>query len=357
MIEGRTAERTYTFYGINIPRVYTLQQLAEHVAGQVSGDSHTEIRGIKPFDIAQPGDLTLASERKYREHLEKTQASAVIVSPEVTSAKQALLQVQDPKIAFARLMGLFHQKAFRARGISPQAQVSGTADVSQDVSIYPFVFVGDEVVIKEEVTLYPGVSVGDHCVIGPGCTLYSNATLYDHVLLGSGVIVHSGAVIGADGFGYVFDGQQQIKIPQTGRVVIGDQVEIGANSCVDRATFGDTVIENGVKLDNHVHIGHNCRVGENTVFVAQVGISGSVEIGKRCTFAGHAGSVDHVRIGDDVTVMMKTAVTKDIPSHSIVSGQPAMEHKQWMKVEALKRRFPEIYQELKEWMGKDKESR
>lgn len=345
-----------TFYGIKAPRVYTLQQLAEHVAGQVSGDSHTEIRGIKPFDSAQPGDLTLASERKYRENLEKTQASAVIVSPDVASTQKALLQVQDPKIAFARLMGLFYQKAFSARGISPQAQVSATADVSQDVSIYPFVFVGDEAVIKEEVTLYPGVSVGAHCVIGPGSTLYSNATLYDHVVLGSGVIVHSGAVIGADGFGYVFDGQQQIKIPQTGRVVIGDQVEIGANSCVDRATFGDTVIGNGVKLDNHVHIGHNCRVGENTVFVAQVGISGSVEIGKRCTFAGHAGTVDHVRIGDDVTVMMKTAVTKDIPSHSIVSGQPAMEHQRWMKVEALKRRFPEIYQELKEWMGKDKES-
>ncbi len=347
--------RPYTFYGIKTSHVYTLQQLAEHVAGQVSGDSHTEIRGIKPFDSAKPGDLTLANERKYRERLEKTQASAVIVSPEVASTKKALLQVQDPKIAFAQLMGLFYQKAFRARGISPHAQVSETADVSQDVSIYPFVFVGDEAVIKEEVTLYPGVSVGNHCVIGAGCTLYSNATLYDHVVLGSGVIVHGGAVIGADGFGYVFDGQQQIKIPQTGRVVIGDQVEIGANSCVDRATFGDTVIGKGVKLDNHVHIGHNCRVGENTVFVAQVGISGSVEIGKRCTFAGHAGSVDHVRIGDDVTVMMKTAVTKDIPSHSIVSGQPAMDHRQWMKVEALKRRFPEIYQEMKEWMGKDKE--
>ena len=342
--------------GIKTPHVYSLQQLAEHVAGQVSGDSQTEIRGIQPFESAQPGDLTLASERKYREHLERTQASAVIVSPDVASTKKALLQVEDPKIAFARLMGLFHQKPFEARGISPLAHVSETSRISQDVSIYPFASVGDETVIQEKVALHPGVSVGNHCIIGPGCTLYPNVTLYDNVLLGSEVIVHSGAVIGADGFGYVFDGQQQVKIPQTGRVVIGDNVEIGANSCVDRATFGDTVIGKGVKLDNHVHIGHNCKVGENTVFVAQVGISGSVEIGKRCTFAGHAGSVDHVKIGDDVTVMMKTAVTKDIPSHSVVSGQPAMEHRQWMKVEALRRRFPDIYQELKEWMGKDRKS-
>ena len=337
--------------------MYTLQQLAEHVVGQVSGDPQTEIHGIQPFDSAQPGDLTLASERKYREHLEITRASAVIVSPEVSSTRKSLLQVEDPKIAFARLMGLFYPKAFKARGISPLAQVSETSRVSQDVSIYPFAFVGEEVVIQEEATLHPGVSVGNNCVVGPGCTLYPNVTLYDNVLLGSGVILHSGAVIGADGFGYVFDGQEQIKIPQTGRVVIGDNVEIGANSCVDRATFGDTVIENGVKLDNHVHIGHNCQVGENTVFVAQVGISGSVEIGKRCTFSGHSGSVDHVKIGDDVTVMMKTAITKDIPSNSVVSGQPAMDHQTWMKAEALKRRFPEIFQELKEWMGKDKEYR
>jgi UDP-3-O-[3-hydroxymyristoyl] glucosamine N-acyltransferase len=336
--------------------VYTLQQLAEHVAGQVSGDRQTEIHGIQPFDSAQRGDLTLASDRKYRDCLENTEASAVIVSPDVVSTKKALIQVEDPKIAFARLMGLFFQKTFKARGVSPLAQVSANSTVAQDVSIYPFVFVGDGAVIQEEVTLHPGVSVGNHCIVGPGCTLYPNVTLYDNVSLGSGVILHSGAVIGADGFGYVFDGQQQVKIPQTGRVIIGDNVEIGANSCVDRATFGETVIEKGVKLDNHVHIGHNCHVGENTVFVAQVGISGSVEIGKRCTFAGHAGSVDHVKIGDDVTVMMKTAITKDVSSHSVVSGQPAMEHQKWMKAEALRRRFPEIYQEFKEWMGKDKES-
>ncbi|MDA2934595.1 UDP-3-O-(3-hydroxymyristoyl)glucosamine N-acyltransferase [Acidobacteria bacterium AH-259-D05] len=316
------------------------------------GDSQIEIHGIQPFESAGPGDLTLASEKKYQEHLEQTRASAVVVSPDVASTKKSLLQVQEPKVAFARLLGLFHQKPFAAQGISPLAHVSETSSVSRNVSIYPFVFIGDEVVIQEEVTLYPGVYVGNHCVIGSECVLHPSVTLYDDVSLGSRVILHSGVVIGADGFGYVFDGHRQVKIPQTGRVVIEDDVEIGANSCVDRATFGATVIEQSVKLDNHVHIGHNCRIGENTVIVAQVGISGSVEIGKRCIFAGHSGTVDHVKIGDEVSVMMKTAITKDIPSHSVVSGQPAMEHRQWMKIEALTRQFPEIYREWKKWLKK-----
>lgn len=338
------------------PCVYALQQLAEHVAGHVSGDPQTEIYGIQPFESAQPGDITLASARKYRNNLENTQASAVIVGLDVVSAKKALVQVENPKVAFARLTGLFHQEDFEAQGISPLAYISDNASISEDVSIYPFASIGDEAVIEKKVTLHSGVSIGKNCTVGPGCTLYPNVTLYDRVVLGSGVIVHSGAVIGADGFGYAFDGQEQVKILQTGRVVIGDHVEIGANSCVDRATFGDTVIENGVKLDNHVHIGHNCRVGENTVFVAQVGISGSVEIGERCVFGGHAGAVDHVKIGDDVIVMMKTAITKDIPSHAVISGQPAMEHQEWMKAEAFRRRFPDIYRELEKWIGEKSKS-
>lgn len=316
----------------------------------MAGDSQIEIRGIQPFESAGPGDLTLAGEKKFQEQLEKTRASAVIVLPGVVSSKKALLQIDKPKLAFARLLALLHGRPFEAAGISPLAQISKSAQVAAKVTIHPFVFVGDEAVIKEEVTLLAGVHVGNRCVIGPACVLHPNVTLYEGVSLGSRVILHSGTVIGADGFGYVFDEDTQVKIPQTGCVIIGDDVEIGANSCVDRATFGATVLERGVKLDNHVHIGHNCRIGENTVIVAQVGISGSVEIGKNCTFAGHSGVVDHVRIGDGVTVMMKSAVTKDIPSHSVISGQPAMDHRQWMKIEALKRRFPEIYREWKTWL-------
>jgi len=330
--------------------VYTLQKLAEHVGGRVAGDSQMEIRGIQPFESAGPGDLTLAAQKKYQEHLDQTRASAVIVSPGVESDEKPLLQVERPKVAFARLLALFHPRPAAVTGISPQAHISESSRVFEDVTIHPFVFVGDEVVIEKEVTLFSGVHVGNHCVIGRGCVLHPNVTLYENVSLGERVILHSGTVIGADGFGYVFDGQTQVKIPQTGSVTIGDDVEIGANSCVDRAGFGVTVLERGVKLDNHVHIGHNCRIGENTVIAGQVGLSGSVEVGKNCTFAGHAGVVDHVKIGDQVTVMMKSAVSKDIPSQSVVSGQPAMEHRQWMKIEAATRRLPEIYREWKSWL-------
>jgi len=319
----------------------------------VAGDSQIEIRGIQPFESAGPGDLTLAGQKKYQEHLDQTRASAVIVSPGVVFDEKPLLQVERPKVAFARLLTLFHQRPAVAQGISPLAHISESSRVSEDVTIHPFVFVGDEVVIEEGVTLFSGVHVGDHCVIGRECVLHSNVTLYQNVSLGERVILHSGTVIGADGFGYVFDGQTQVKIPQKGSVTIGDDVEIGANSCVDRATFGTTVLERGVKLDNHVHIGHNCRIGENTVIAGQVGLSGSVEVGKNCTFAGHAGVVDHVKIGDQVTVMMKSAVSKDIPSQSVVSGQPAMEHRQRMKIEAATRRFPGIYREWKSWLKKN----
>ncbi len=330
--------------------MYTLQKLAEHVGGRVAGDSQLEIRGIQPFETAGPGDLTLAGQKKYQEHLDQTRASAVIVSPDVESDEKPLLQVERPKVAFARLLALFHPRPAEVQGISPLAHISESSRLSEDVTIFPFVFVGDEVVIEKGVTLFSGVHVGNHCVIGRGCVLHPNVTLYENVSLGERVILHSGTVIGADGFGYVFDGQTQVKIPQTGTVTIGDDVEIGANSCVDRAGFGATVLERGVKLDNHVHIGHNCRIGENTVMAGQVGLSGSVEVGKNCTFAGHSGVVDHVKIGDQVTVMMKSAVSKDIPSQSVVSGQPAMEHRQWMKIEAAGRHFPEIYREWKSWL-------
>jgi UDP-3-O-[3-hydroxymyristoyl] glucosamine N-acyltransferase len=160
-------------------------------------------------------------------------------------------------------------------------------------------------------------------------------------------VLHGGTVIGADGYGYVSDGQRHVKIPQTGRVVIEDDVEIGANCSVDRATFGTTLIRKGVKLDNQVHIGHNCIIGENTLIVAQVGIAGSVEIGKNCTLAGHSGVLDQLKVGDQVTITTRSIVTKDVPSHSTVSGHPAMDHRQWMKLEALIRRLPDFYEESK----------
>lgn len=322
-----------------------LRELAEYVGGRVVGDPGLAIRGMAPFESAGPGDLTLAVEKKYRNRLAATRASAVIVSPEIASPEKTLLQVANPKLAFARLMALFYPRRRLAGGISPLAHIGERCRIGAGVSIHPFAYLGNEVVVGEETELFPGVYLGDGCVVGARCVLHPNVVLYDGIQVGNGVIIHGGTVIGADGYGYVFDGERQVKIPQIGSVIIEDEVEIGANCCVDRATFGATVIETGVKMDNHVHIGHNCRVGEGTLMVAQVGLSGSVEVGRNCVFAGHAGVVHQVKIGDQVTVTAKSAVTKDVPSGCVVSGHPAMDHREWMKVEALKRRLPELFQQ------------
>jgi UDP-3-O-[3-hydroxymyristoyl] glucosamine N-acyltransferase len=327
--------------------VHELQELAQLVGGKLIGDPRLPITGVRPFEAAEEGDLTLAMEAKYRENLQATKASAVLIAPGPVQTAKSLIEVEQPKVAFAKLLNLFHQKPFRSLGISPLAVTGRDCQIAGEVSIHPFVFIGDGAVIGARVTLFPGVFVGEGCIIGEDCVLYSNVSLQPGVRIGRRVILHSGTVIGADGFGYVFDGTTQIKIPQTGTVVIGDDVEIGANSCVDRATFGATEIGDGVKLDNHVHIGHNCRIGKNTVMVAQVGISGSVQIGSGCVFAGHSGVVDHVTIGNRVTVLAKSAVTRDLPDGQVVSGHPAIDHRNSLKIEALTRRLPELYERLK----------
>ena len=336
--------------------LYRLRRLAEHVGGEVAGDPDTPIRRLRPFETAGPGDLTLAARKRYEELIPESGASAVIVSRTVPFHNRPLLRVDNPKLAFARLLQFIHRAPFVPTGVSPGATVGRGCSIPERVSVYPHVHVGDSVTLGEEVTLHPGVHVGNGCSIGPGSVLHPSVTIYDGIRIGARVILHSGAVIGADGFGYVFDGKRQVKIPQRGTVVIEDDVEIGANSCVDRATFGRTTIRRGVKLDDHVHIGHNCTIGENTVIVGQVGVSGSVTIGRNCILAGHSGVVDHVRIGDGVKVLAKTAVTKDIPDGMTVSGQPARDHRTTVKIQALTRRLPQLMKEWRSWKKGRRES-
>ena len=328
--------------------MYTLEQLAKLVDGHAEGDGSVKISGVRPFEDARPGDITLAAAPRYWNNLKATQATAIIAPAELQSASLPMLRTADSMLAFAQVISLFHTKPFQTRGISSQADLGNDCHISKRVSIHPFVRIGDGVTIEEEVTLLSGVSVGDGCHIGSGTTLHPNVVIYPGVRLGRRVIVHGGSVIGADGFGYVFDGEKQVKIEQTGSVEIQDDVEIGANSCVDRATFGKTVVEKHAKLDNHVHVGHNSRIGENTVVVGCVGISGSVNIGKNCILAGQAGVIDHINIGDGVTVMVKTAVTRDIPSNMTVSGQPGRNHRQQLQIQAVIRKLPEMYKDWKQ---------
>jgi len=326
---------------------YTLGEIAGMVGGKVSGDPETRVFAARPFEEAGPGDITLAGNRKILSRLKESKAEAVIVPPGVTMDGRNLLETANPKAVFARILQKFTATNFEAEGISGLALVGKRCEIDPEVTVDAFVRIGDRVKIQEKVTISSGCSVGDDCFIGAGSLLNPNVTLYPGSILGERVIVHSGTVIGADGFGYVKDGEQQVKLPQSGNVQIGNDVEIGANSCIDRATFGSTVLENQVKIDNHVHIGHNCRIGEGTIIVGSVGISGSVTIGKNCIFAGQSGASDHVNIGDNVTVLAKTAVTKDVPSGMTVSGLHGRDHRGQIKTEAILNRLPQIYRDLK----------
>ena len=331
--------------------MYTLKQLAEQTDGKIVGDPATAISGIRPFDEAGPGEITVAFTKKYLDQLDSTSATAVIVPQKVESESKALLTVENPKLAFAKILQLFTSEPFTALGVSHLAHIGAHCEIADRVAIHPFATIGENVFIGDQVSIGAGTVVGPECQIGKGTTLHPNVTLYPKSIIGERVILHSGTVIGADGFGYVFDGTEQVKMPQTGRVEIGDDVEIGANSCVDRATFGSTVIERGVKLDNHVHIAHNCRIGENTIIVGCVGVSGSVTIGRNCLLAGQCGTVDHVSIGEGSTVLARAVVTKDVPPNSTISGRHGRSHRQELKHEALLRKLPEIYREWKTKKG------
>lgn len=327
--------------------MFTLAELTELVAGELAGDPTVTITGANPFDSAQPGDITFAGTPAYLAKIDQCPASAVIVPLSCKTSSKPLLRARNPKEAFARITTHLYRRPFEETGISKMASIGEACAINDRVSIAAFVSVGDRARIGEEVTIHSGVSIGADCSIGRGCVLHANVTLYPGVVLGDRVIIHSGTVIGADGFGYVFNGREQVKVPQVGSVEIQDDVEIGANSCIDRATFGKTVIERGVKIDNQVHIAHNCRIGENTIIVGCVGISGSVQIGRNCILAGQAGVADHVTIGDNVIVMQKTAVTKDVPSGTQVAGLHGREYRKELKIEAMQRRLPELLARLK----------
>jgi UDP-3-O-[3-hydroxymyristoyl] glucosamine N-acyltransferase len=323
-----------------------LESLARHVGGRVSGDGSVMISGLAGTEGAQEGDITFVSNERFFPLLKETKASAAITSQEITDVPIPQLIVPNPRLAVAKILTLFTRRPYVAGGISDQAWVSPSATVSTDATIYPFVAIGDEAEIGPRVTIYPGVSIGPHAAIGEDTVIHPNVTIYPRCILGKRVICHAGTVIGADGFGFVKEGEVNVKIPQVGIVEIEDDVEIGANCCIDRASFGKTVIKKGVKFDNLVQIGHNVQIGEHSIIVAQVGISGSTTVGKNVTLAGQVGLVDHIEIGDNVIAGAKTGITKDVPANQVVLGIPHLPYRRFLKVAAVWSRLPEIKKEL-----------
>lgn len=316
----------------------TLDQLAKQINAEVLGDGSADIYSCATLEDAQPGQVSFLANPKYLKQLETTQASAVIVAPSIASNRVTLLKTKDPYYAFRQAMILLHgQRKHPHSGIHPAAHVDPTADIG------------------EGSILYPGVYVGPRAKVGRDCILYPNVVIYDDCILGDRVLIHAGSVIGTDGFGYATHKAEHHKIPQAGNVVVEDDVEIGANCAIERATLGSTIIGKGSKLCDLIAIGHGTKIGAHCLVVAQVGIAGSATVGHHVTIAGQAGIAGHLKIGDGATIGGQTGVINNIPDQAMVMGFPAMPVHRGRRVYTLFTQLPELADRVKKLEDKVEE--
>ncbi|MCF6148987.1 MAG: UDP-3-O-(3-hydroxymyristoyl)glucosamine N-acyltransferase [Candidatus Kuenenia sp.] len=326
----------------------TLQELADYVGGTVVGNPNTIINGIMGIDEATKGHITFVSNEKYIKKINHTRASAVIVSPKLKEVKKNLLVCNNPYLAFAKIVELMlYKKPEYAKGIDPSARVADTAKIGQDVSIQAYAAIGENTRIGDRVVIFPGVFIGENCTIGDDTVLHANVVIYPDSVIGSRVTVHSNTVIGSSGFGYAPDGQSYYKIPQVGIAVIEDDVDIGANTTINRAALGNTIIRRGTKIDSQVVISHNVEVGEDSLIVSQVGIAGSAKIGNHVTLAGGAGIIGHITVGDNVTVGGRSGVAQDLPANGTYLGTPALPIQRMRRCYVIIEKLPEMKEHMK----------
>jgi len=325
----------------------TLKKIAQEVDGKVVGDDSIVIKGVNALDAAVTGDLSFFVDRRYKKDLKTTQASAVIVSEKNELYDGPQIVTSNAALAFAVVTGFFAPSVPIYPGISEKATLHESCIVGQDVSIYPMVYVGKDAEIGDETVLFPGVFIGDRVRIGKGTVLYPNVSVLQDCIIGNNVIIHAGAVIGADGFGYVKDGSKSAKVPQIGIVQVDDDVEIGANTCVDRAALGRTWVQRGVKIDNMVQVAHNVVIGEDSMVIAQTGFSGSVSVGREVIIAGQVGLADHVDIGDKAIIGSQSGIAKSVHPGEVLFGTPAMPHRLWLKTSGLIKKLPQFSERLR----------
>jgi UDP-3-O-[3-hydroxymyristoyl] glucosamine N-acyltransferase len=313
-----------------------------------NGSPDAEIIGLNGIELAGPGELTFVSNPKYAALARSTRASAVIVGEDFPAIPTAMLRAKDPYLTFARALELFHAPARYAPGVHPTAVVHESARVGANAHIGPYVVIGEDVeiganaVLLAHVVIYRGVKIGDNFFA------HARATVRESCRIGNNVLLQNGVVIGADGFGFAKTAEGHwYKIPQPAPVIIEDDVEVQANSCIDRASVGETRIGRGVKVDNLVQVGHGTHVGEDALLCAQVGLAGSTEIGKRVILTGQVGVVGHCKVGDDAIVTPQSGVAADIPAKALVSGAPAVDHRAWLKYSAILPKLPELVRALR----------
>lgn len=331
---------------------FTIAEIAKHLHGEVLGDGAAVITGFAAAEHARPGDLTFAESADYFAAAEKSAAVAVIADGKFASAHKIVIRVANPRLAFARALALFFPEPVYAPGIHPSAVIAADAQIDPTAHIGPLCSVGARVKLGARCVLQGGNFIGDDSVIGEDTNLFPNVTLYPRTQIGRRVRIHAGTVIGSDGFGYVFDSGFHRKIPQIGNVVIGDDVEIGSNTSVDRGALGSTIIGQGTKIDNLVQVGHNVEVGEYSILCAQVGIAGSAKLGKYCVLAGQVGIAGHLKIGNQVTIGSKSGVMHNIGDKEKWLGIPAQPDRQAKRSMIALQRLPELFRKVAAWEKK-----
>lgn len=327
----------------------TIQQLADLVRGRVVGDGSLVIQAARPLEEASSGDVTFLEQVRHLAVAEKSPAAAFVVPGEATVPGRTVIQVADPLGAFICIVRYLHGRTEETtpHGVDPLAVVHPSACLGPDCSVHPFAVIGEGTVLGARCRIHPGVVIGRFCQLGDDTVVYPNAVLYDDTIVGQRVIVHGNAVLGADGFGYRFQGGRHVKVPQLGHVEIGDDVEVGAGTTIDRGTFKPTRVGAGTKIDNLVQIGHNCQIGAHNLLVSQVGIGGSCTTGAYVVMAGQSGIVDHINIGDRATVGGKAGVTRDVPPGSRVLGAPALPEREQKRIFMTLEHLPEIRRDVR----------
>ena len=323
-----------------------LKEIAELVGGELAGDGEIKISGLSNITMAREGDLIFA----VPPHLDEAKicaASAVLIPLDIKDFPKPAIKVADPRAAFAKLLEMFAPKLKIQKGINPNAHIGENVKLGENVTIMPFAVIDDGAEIQSGAIIYPHVYIGQHVTIGADTVIYSSVTIREFCKVGSRCVIHSSAVIGADGFGFTTSKGVHTKIPQVGNVIIEDDVEIGAHVGIDRAAMGSTVIGHGTKIDNLVHVAHNCKIGANCLIVAQTGISGSVTVGDNVTFGGQVGTVGHITIGGNSIYAARSGISKNMPEGFFGCGFPIQSHSDWLRQQAALKKVPELLEKIR----------
>ena len=314
---------------------FTLKKIATVVNGQLIGDSNIVIEGVSEIQNGRKGTISFLGNQSYKKYVDSAMASAIIVSDVEHLNNKDGIVVKNPQLAIAKVLNMFFPDNYLSGGVHTNAVIDSSAKIGKKVTIESGVVIGANTIIKDNTFIGANSYIGSDTIINKSSKIYQNVVIYHDIEIGNNSIIHSSAVIGSDGFGFVTDKNDHFKIPQTGKVIIGDQVEIGSNTVIDRATIGKTIIGNMTKIDNLVHIGHNVEIGTGCLITAQVGIAGSAKIGDGCIFGGQAGVVPHITLGPNSVIAAKSGVTKSLPGNQMYGGYPARPIREQHKRDAI----------------------